>query len=628
MAALGAGKVDSGYELIDADWALDFGEGEGHSPAQPWSARPSQEIAGTGTTASPRLPRGSAPVHGVPQNGFEVLGSGEENKVSQSAPPGSRPGTGSPDAPRSAIESAGMGKPSTVSLSGGSGYSVPGAANGAGSMAAANGSGTGAGPGAGQGVGSPTQFGDNHAKGYGAGSGQAVGSPTLFSGKEGFGSNGLVDDGAGFGSLNPPGSRSANGTGGAGRPYSSAASGDWSGGRSTNTPGAGSTALSGEKAGIYQPNATGSGANTVGVGFPGSGSPGAPGSSDRTVPFSDQNRTVAGTGQQGRELLLPLPGQTGPGGTPGQGGTGSLQAGAGGSAGSNGQRGFSGDRPSGDGASPGIARTLDSAASTNGSAPGTGGGGTQAAASGQPGDPSTRTTAGITNNSSSPGGTGVAGEPMNGNAPGAPQGNPPSVDPDARKRVAGEANPAANTDGQRQPESDVNVVPNGAVAGSGPGSGRPGGQAGGGGDPGDEGGSGGGIPAPPDPLAHLQPRPRRTAMPPSFRVEANRDLPLLLECRANEIVFMANGKSWQVTDLESNQQARTAFAETIQQWIARRQATVREGQTPYRPLLRFKVDPDGVRTYYAAYPVLEKLGVPMRRENVDTRAPAVPRVRP
>jgi hypothetical protein len=105
-------------------------------------------------------------------------------------------------------------------------------------------------------------------------------------------------------------------------------------------------------------------------------------------------------------------------------------------------------------------------------------------------------------------------------------------------------------------------------------------------------------------------------------------LPLLLECHGNEIVFTATGKSWSVAELERNQATRAAFADTIQQWIARRQATVREGQTPYRPLLRFRVDPDGVRTYYAAYPAVERLGVPMRRENVDSRPPPVPLSRP
>jgi hypothetical protein len=51
--------------------------------------------------------------------------------------------------------------------------------------------------------------------------------------------------------------------------------------------------------------------------------------------------------------------------------------------------------------------------------------------------------------------------------------------------------------------------------------------------------------------------------------------------------------------------------------IARRQATVLPGEPPYRPLLRFQVQPEGLRSYYLAYPLLAPLGVPMARENLE-----------
>jgi hypothetical protein len=137
----------------------------------------------------------------------------------------------------------------------------------------------------------------------------------------------------------------------------------------------------------------------------------------------------------------------------------------------------------------------------------------------------------------------------------------------------------------------------------------------------------GSVPGPPDPLARLLPRTKRPPAPASFRVEGNRDLPIVLECRANEVVFTPTDRRWQVTDLERNTAARAAFADAVQQWIARRQATVREGQTPYRPQLRFRVSSDGLRTYYAAYPLLERLGFPMRREELDAEPPPAPRVR-
>jgi hypothetical protein len=62
----------------------------------------------------------------------------------------------------------------------------------------------------------------------------------------------------------------------------------------------------------------------------------------------------------------------------------------------------------------------------------------------------------------------------------------------------------------------------------------------------------------------------------------------------------------------------------IQQTIARRQASVRPGDPPYRPQLRFLVRPDGSATYYRAYPLLESLQVPMGRQNIDKDEAIIP----
>jgi hypothetical protein len=52
--------------------------------------------------------------------------------------------------------------------------------------------------------------------------------------------------------------------------------------------------------------------------------------------------------------------------------------------------------------------------------------------------------------------------------------------------------------------------------------------------------------------------------------------------------------------------------------IARKQATVRPGDPPYEPRIRFLIHPSGgLRSYYQAYPLLQNLQVPMSRENLD-----------
>jgi hypothetical protein len=59
-----------------------------------------------------------------------------------------------------------------------------------------------------------------------------------------------------------------------------------------------------------------------------------------------------------------------------------------------------------------------------------------------------------------------------------------------------------------------------------------------------------------------------------------------------------------------------ALVQTVTNLIARRQASVRPGEPPYRPIICFRVAPDGLRTYLRAYPLLERLNVAMTRENV------------
>ena len=61
-----------------------------------------------------------------------------------------------------------------------------------------------------------------------------------------------------------------------------------------------------------------------------------------------------------------------------------------------------------------------------------------------------------------------------------------------------------------------------------------------------------------------------------------------------------------------------ALVQAVLQLIARRQATVRSGEAPFRPMLRFQVHPDALRTFFHVYPLFEKLHIPMARENLDS----------
>jgi hypothetical protein len=105
--------------------------------------------------------------------------------------------------------------------------------------------------------------------------------------------------------------------------------------------------------------------------------------------------------------------------------------------------------------------------------------------------------------------------------------------------------------------------------------------------------------------------------PPLGRLLGNRDWIIFVECSRQAVVVKQGKQRFTVETLEAAPNGPHPLTEAVRQMIARRQATVRAGEPPFRPMLRFQVQPEGLRTYYLAYPLLAPLGVPMARENVE-----------
>jgi hypothetical protein len=103
---------------------------------------------------------------------------------------------------------------------------------------------------------------------------------------------------------------------------------------------------------------------------------------------------------------------------------------------------------------------------------------------------------------------------------------------------------------------------------------------------------------------------------PAGRMYSNRDWLILIECNADGVAVSPGSKRLSLAELSSSGNAASPLKAAIEQMIARRQALVRTGEPTYRPMIRFLVRPDGLRSYYLAYPALESLQVPMTRENV------------
>jgi hypothetical protein len=133
-------------------------------------------------------------------------------------------------------------------------------------------------------------------------------------------------------------------------------------------------------------------------------------------------------------------------------------------------------------------------------------------------------------------------------------------------------------------------------------------------------GEGSGLPASPNPLDKLAgPRKRpvglTTLRPILFN--RNRDWFIKIDCYSDRIVIEGTGQVIASSILAGADPSANPLLQSVHAMIERRQATVSEGDIPYRPLIRFRVHPDGVRAYYLAYPALEALNVPLSRENLE-----------
>ncbi|MSR30710.1 MAG: hypothetical protein EXR99_04315 [Gemmataceae bacterium] len=119
------------------------------------------------------------------------------------------------------------------------------------------------------------------------------------------------------------------------------------------------------------------------------------------------------------------------------------------------------------------------------------------------------------------------------------------------------------------------------------------------------------------PLPELGPRKSQTPAPlRPARIFADRDWPIFLECKFDELVLHPNQVRIPTTELGQGAGLLT-LNEEIKRMIRKKQETLRPGEAPYRAQIRFLVWPDGLRSYHLAYPVLEWMKLPQTRQNLD-----------
>jgi hypothetical protein len=99
---------------------------------------------------------------------------------------------------------------------------------------------------------------------------------------------------------------------------------------------------------------------------------------------------------------------------------------------------------------------------------------------------------------------------------------------------------------------------------------------------------------------------------------------IFIECTADHVIVYPGGLQIPVNALGGHGNGSQSLPEAIQQMIARRQAVIASSEAVTQaPQIRFLLRPDGLRTYFLAYPELGPLHLPMTRENLDANEDVV-----
>jgi hypothetical protein len=125
------------------------------------------------------------------------------------------------------------------------------------------------------------------------------------------------------------------------------------------------------------------------------------------------------------------------------------------------------------------------------------------------------------------------------------------------------------------------------------------------------------------------PHEKKPATPPVIRRYVRRDWNIFIECKANQIIIYPGGTqipAASLTDAAISQEQ--PLLKAIQQMMDKRRAQLASAGTTkddpaLSPHIRFLVRPDGLRTYFFAYPELGPLQLPMTRENLDPDEDAI-----
>lgn len=105
--------------------------------------------------------------------------------------------------------------------------------------------------------------------------------------------------------------------------------------------------------------------------------------------------------------------------------------------------------------------------------------------------------------------------------------------------------------------------------------------------------------------------------PRPVRLSSTRDWSILVECTAGAVILYPGETRLSLSSLTLSRGNDNPLVKAVRDLAGRRQTSVRPGELPYRVQVRFLVRPDGLRSFHTAYPLLEPLGLPMARQDID-----------
>ncbi len=108
------------------------------------------------------------------------------------------------------------------------------------------------------------------------------------------------------------------------------------------------------------------------------------------------------------------------------------------------------------------------------------------------------------------------------------------------------------------------------------------------------------------------------------RLPPSRDWVITVDCTADSVVVSPGALRFPIEPQKLGA-AENPVLQTVNEMILRRQSMARSDEPAVRPVIHFRVRPEGLRAYYLIYPTLEVLRVPMTRETLPPEPERQPR---